>query len=265
MSTGDDSVFKMVAELQKSGKSGSKKSDDVVTGLLGKMSEAYMQTKAENKELLANIEALEKDKSEMATEIEKLKSEQQKSPIVKTAQIGNSVGLPKKFENTKLVIKDDDQENDDPIMDEEALKMEEIEKFEKVKKQDRNRSVRAKMIEEELSRPRGHKKRRSRSRSSSRSPTRSRSRSRSKSRSYHNRRRSRSRSYDRDRERDRERRRQELEDRERERNKNRYKSNDINLDEWRPKTAENPVKIDPTLASIKEKLKQKQDWFLLWI
>ena len=270
MNIGDDSVFKMVADLQK-GKSG-KKSDDVVIGLLSKMSEAYMQAKADNKELVAKLEVLEKDKLEMAEEIEKLKASAKENAIAKTAKIEKLELLPpKKFENTKLVIKDD-QEDDDPIMSEEVLKMEEIEKFEKSssKKQDRNRSVRAKMIEEELSRPRGYKKRSSRSRSNSRtSPSRSRSRSRSKSRSYQRSysRRSRSRSYDRDRERDRERRRQELEDRERERNKKGSRdrgdrpsrSNDINLDEWRPKTAENPVKIDPTLASIKEKMKHKQD------
>ena len=176
MNIGDDSVFKMVADLQK-GKSG-KKSDDVVIGLLSKMSEAYMQAKADNKELVAKLEVLEKDKLEMAEEIDKLKASAKENAIAKTAKIEKLELLPpKKFENTKLVIKDD-QEDDDPIMSEEVLKMEEIEKFEKSssKKQDRNRSVRAKMIEEELSRPRGYKKRSSRSRSNSRtSPSRSRS------------------------------------------------------------------------------------------
>ena len=270
MNIGDDSVFKMVADLQKSGngKGKGKKSDDVVMGLLGKMSEAYMQAKADNKELVAKLEALEKDKSEMAAEIEKLKSS---AAIKKSTEKVPELLLPakaKKFENTKLIIKDDQEDDDDdPIMSEEVLKMEEIEKFEKSsQKQDRNRSVRAKMIEEELSRPRGYKKQKSRSRSRSDSRSNSRSRSRSKSRSH---RRSRSKSYDdrdRQRERDRERRRQELEDRERERERNKKgsrdrdrRSNDINLDEWRPKTAENPLKINPTLASFKEKMKHKQD------
>ena len=85
MNIGDDSVFKMVADLQK-GKSG-KKSDDVVIGLLSKMSEAYMQAKADNKELVAKLEVLEKDKLEMAEEIEKLKASAKENAIAKTAKI----------------------------------------------------------------------------------------------------------------------------------------------------------------------------------
>ena len=289
----DENVLKMVASIK--GKSG-KKSDEMLVDLLSKMSEAYSESKNENKELKDKIEALEVENSSMKDEITKLKEE--------TA----------KYKNVKYVLN-----SEDDTKREKANKKMLEPKIEPVLPplphvEDQHRSVRAKMLETEMAKPRnvpepppprkapppmepsrrkrsyspssGSSSSRSRSRSKSRSKrddySRSRrnySRSRSRSPSKSKRARSRSRtpprrsSRSKSRSRSRSRSRSNSMDRgdrrsyRRSSSRNdrssgsRTRSTDINLDEWRPKHAdrEERFKSDSTLSSIKEKLKAKQE------
>ena len=376
--------------MQKPTKSPSSKktSENMLMGLMNKMSEAYMTAKGENEEFQKKIETLERENGELKAKIEILNKEKEillkekiKEKVVakkeKKEIVKNDVNMddiftmnqreaPKKFENTKHTINNDEgghvkKKKSEPLND-IALPP---------AKADQHRSIRARMIEEEMLKPRGFRKAdsssssssdssRSRSRSKSKSvsrkkpanesrETRSRSRSvpkkkrpkesrsrsrsisrkkqfreqtRSKSRAYQSRSRSRSRSMSHDRrsrsksnsrpqkrrvsrsrsksrhsssrspswnrnrkrrspsdsprrsrsqsrehsskDMDKQMKREELLDKEKDRKtpeEKEYRSaaTDINLDEWRPKKGDDPTKIDPALALIREKFKLKQE------
>lgn len=184
--------------------------------------EAYMKSKTEIQEKDKKIEALEKTNLELKEQIEKLTAEKQEKL--------EEVFLPKKH-----VIKEEVEVK----KDKKAV----YEKVEIKEKEGQHRSIRSRMFEEEMNKPRGFRNRDSSSSSNSSQDSRSRSKRSRSTRSRSRSRRSKSR------ERNRDKRRQDSDE----------KKRTIDLDEWRPKKGSDLVKVDPTLASIKEKLKQKQE------
>ena len=82
----DENVLKMVASIKS--KSG-KKSDEMLVDLLSKMSEAYSESKSENKDLREKVVKLELQNQNLRDELAKMKAE------------NNS-----KFKNVKYVMKE---------------------------------------------------------------------------------------------------------------------------------------------------------------
>jgi len=69
----DEVIFRMVADMK--GKSSNRKNEEMFMDLLGKMSEAYMKAKQENKELVRHINVLESENIMMKKQITNLKTE----------------------------------------------------------------------------------------------------------------------------------------------------------------------------------------------
>ncbi len=315
----DESVLRMMADLKggKSKKSSGGGSDEMLINLLSKMSEAYTKSKKENKELDQRIKALESENKTCKSQIAELKTQLENKDVTIRSLEAVKPPEPEAFAPTKKIKLEVASEKSNkkkftPIPAEVFQSATTDDSStgggrppsptNKRDKEDQHRSVRAKMIEQEMEssrgrRRRGHSSSRSRSRSASHSRSRSRSgspssrrpmtqrerereqrrreledRERERDRRHHDRDRyrgggggdyhrydrdrdRRERSYDRDREYDRGGRR----DRERDRDRDRQSRDRINLDEWRPRNVEDPVKVDPTLASIKEKLVQRQE------
>ena len=95
----DENVLKMVASIK--GKSG-KKSDEMLVDLLSKMSEAYSESKNENKELnkvilelKEKMDIMEAENKNLKEELEKMKKEENKFKNVKYVMKTIEPPLPK--------------------------------------------------------------------------------------------------------------------------------------------------------------------------
>ena len=114
----DESVIKMVADLQKGGggssSKSSKKPDNMLMELLSKMSEAYMSAKKENGDYQQQIEHLQIENKLLKAQVEKLlreKEEKKKeNDVLMDTVLTSMTKSTKKFENTKHIVKDENEE-----------------------------------------------------------------------------------------------------------------------------------------------------------
>ena len=93
--TMDENVLKMVASIKS--KSG-KKSDEMLVDLLSKMSEAYSESKSENKELRERVLKLELQNQNLRDELAKMREDQNTSKFKNVKYVMKEIEPPKPVE-----------------------------------------------------------------------------------------------------------------------------------------------------------------------
>ena len=91
----DENVLKMVASIKS--KSG-KKSDEMLVDLLSKMSEAYSESKSENKELRERVLKLELQNQNLRDELAKMREDQNNSKFKNVKYVMKEIEPPKPVE-----------------------------------------------------------------------------------------------------------------------------------------------------------------------